>query len=107
MPYVDKKERKTVDGQIDKLIMSICDNDPLTLPGVLNYVVSRIIAHACSPDASWRYKQIMEAIGTLECAKLELYRRVAGPKEDLAIDENGDTPEYAAWMRNRFPGDYQ
>jgi len=29
-------------------------------------------------------------IGALECAKLELYRRVAAPYEDDKIAENGD-----------------
>jgi len=31
-----------------------------------------------------------DAIGALECAKLELYRRVAAPYEDTKIAENGD-----------------
>ena len=29
-------------------------------------------------------------MGALECAKLELYRRVAAPYEDVKIMENGD-----------------
>jgi hypothetical protein len=29
-------------------------------------------------------------IGALECAKLELYRRLASPYEDLKIADNGD-----------------
>jgi hypothetical protein len=33
-----------------------------------------------------RYHHINTAIGALECAKLELYRRVAAPYEDKAIE---------------------
>lgn len=31
-----------------------------------------------------------EIIGALECCKLELYRRIAAPYEDIKIGENGD-----------------
>ena len=34
--------------------------------------------------------KLIPLIGVLECAKLELYRRVAAPYEDDKIDENGD-----------------
>jgi hypothetical protein len=37
-----------------------------------------------------RYAHINEAIGALECAKLELYRRVAAPYEDEKMKESGD-----------------
>ena len=36
------------------------------------------------------YARINELIGVLECAKLELYRRIAVPYEDTKIAENGD-----------------
>ena len=29
-------------------------------------------------------------MGVLECCKLEFYRRVAAPYEDIKIEENGD-----------------
>jgi len=34
--------------------------------------------------------QINEVIGVLECAKLELYRRVAAPYEERKRIENGE-----------------
>jgi hypothetical protein len=37
-----------------------------------------------------KYANINEAIGVLECAKLELYRRIAAPYEDHKISETGD-----------------
>jgi hypothetical protein len=36
------------------------------------------------------YALLNELIGVLECAKLELYRRVASPYEDEKIQSNGD-----------------
>ena len=38
--------------------------------------------------------KINEAVGALECAKLEFYRRLAGPCEDRKVAENGDLTEY-------------
>jgi hypothetical protein len=44
---------------------------------------------------AWDYKQNKKAsadevVGVLECAKLEIYRRIAAPYEDKKIVENGD-----------------
>ena len=36
------------------------------------------------------YDILSEAIGALECAKLELYRRILAPYEDKKLAENGD-----------------
>jgi len=36
------------------------------------------------------YRNINELVGVFECAKLELYRRVASPYEDEKIQSNGD-----------------
>ena len=36
------------------------------------------------------YAEFNEAIGAIECAKLELYRRMLAPYEDRKIAENGD-----------------
>lgn len=59
------------------------------IEGVLNYCISRLINETLGKDG-WRYKKINRAIGVLECAKQEFYRRVAIPYEDKAIDKNGD-----------------
>ncbi|KKN16816.1 hypothetical protein LCGC14_0972010 [marine sediment metagenome] len=36
------------------------------------------------------YTELSAAIGDVECAKLEVYRRVLGPYEDEKITEHGD-----------------
>ena len=37
-----------------------------------------------------RYRDFNAAIGVLECAKLELYRRAAATYEDAKLAEHGD-----------------
>ena len=36
------------------------------------------------------YAHLNEAIGALECSKLEVYRRLAAPYEDVKAVQNGD-----------------
>lgn len=36
------------------------------------------------------YQTFNDIIGALECAKLEMYRRMVVPYEDQKIEENGD-----------------
>ncbi len=57
--------------------------------GELNYAITRLV-DAYIVRKGLRYANINEAIGALECAKLELYRRVAAPYEDGKIAESGD-----------------
>ena len=57
--------------------------------GELNYVVSTLMnEHLAKYGCS--YSSINELIGVLECAKLELYRRIAAPYEDEKKVANGD-----------------
>lgn len=81
MPYVSQKSRKDLNASFDKLII---DN-----PGNLNYVISTLI-NSYIEHAGLSYSKVNEAIGVLECAKLELYRRIAAPYEESKINENGD-----------------
>lgn len=57
--------------------------------GELNFVFTIAIVKYLN-QVGESYTTINEAIGALECAKLELYRRIAVPYEKLKIDENGD-----------------
>lgn len=82
MPYIPKFKRHSL------------DDTPLgdmyfDTPGELNYCVTRLVTRylACNGES---YLTINDCVGALECAKLELYRRVAAPYEDLKIQDNGD-----------------
>ena len=57
--------------------------------GELNYAITSLIDEYLV-NQGLSYVQINKVIGVLECAKLELYRRVAAPYEDTKITENGD-----------------
>jgi len=79
MPYITKEERKTLE---------ISDNLEPGNPGALNYCLTQVVLSYLGPQP--RYRTFADAIGALECCKLELYRRIVAPYEDTKIKENGD-----------------
>jgi len=83
MPYVTPETRARLDG-----------GDPPADAGELNYVVTRIVEaylrRLAEQGGRLRYTHLNEAIGVLECAKSELYRRVVAGYEDGKASENGD-----------------
>jgi len=83
MPYVSKKKRSDIN---QKLIYA---GRSIETPGELNYLVTRVIDQYIHGKGK-SYSSINDVIGVLECAKLELYRRIAAPYEDIKIKENGD-----------------
>jgi hypothetical protein len=60
--------------------------------GELNYCLTRIVQRFLSGGSGGAesYARYNSAVGALECAKLELYRRKVAPYEDRKIAENGD-----------------
>lgn len=87
MPYIQQEQRDKFDQQISNLSEAIEKNtNEISIDGVLNYIISRLIHEHYTPS----YFNYNKAIGMLECAKLELYRRLIGPYEDTKIKINGD-----------------
>lgn len=78
MPYIDQTDRDQISSGRD-----------IETAGELNFVISTIINEYLSIKGK-SYKNINEVVGALECAKLELYRRIAAPYEDIKIHSNGD-----------------
>lgn len=80
MPYVAKIDRPRLDG----------DGNAET-PGELNYIIIKKVDDYLARKGI-SYANLNEAIGVLECAKLELYRRIVAGYEDskIANPENGD-----------------
>lgn len=79
MPYIDKRDRWMLDIEPEQLEDA----------GTLNFFITQLctmytIEHGLS------YMTINEVIGVLECAKQELYRRVAAPYEGFKCRLNGD-----------------
>ena len=58
--------------------------------GELNFALTTIVDKYLQSKGGLRYAHINEAVGALECAKLELYRRLAAPYEDQKMKEAGD-----------------
>jgi hypothetical protein len=79
MPYIDAEARARLEN----------GGRPETA-GELNYAVTRLIDDYLIQRGGIRYAHLNEVVGVLECAKLEVYRRLAAPYEDQKIAEAGD-----------------
>ena len=82
MPYIIQPERdyfahggKMIDG-----------------PGQLSYLFTGLIHQymVCRDEKGRTYATFNDILGALEGAKLEFYRRVVAPHEDLKKEQNGD-----------------
>lgn len=82
MPYITEKDRSDIDCYVDIL-------SPST-PEQLNYAITRMVNNYFIDFGGVSYLRYNEVIGVLECAKMELYRRIAAPHEDQKIESNGD-----------------
>lgn len=58
-------------------------------PGELNYLLTMVVLDYISHHGG-NYNTFNTAVGALECAKLELYRRMVAPYEDIKMEVNGD-----------------
>jgi hypothetical protein len=58
--------------------------------GELNFAITVLVDTYLKDKGGLRYAHLNEVIGAMDCAKLELYRRVAAPYEDKKIAESGD-----------------
>ena len=87
MPYIPNEDRTGFEYIIQTLTAALTTDEPFA--GRLNYVISSVLANMIK-EKGMSYGLINEFIGALECAKLEAYRRVAAPYEDMKVSENGD-----------------
>ena len=83
MPYIKKEDRRKFDKVILNNLSKLVETD-----GELNYCVS-LLLHSILEKRGINYQNMNNLIGTLECVKLELYRKVVSPYEEAKIDENG------------------
>ena len=92
MPYIPSSDRPVYDPQIKQLAESLARQPADRRKGHANYVITQILRKAWGVDRADNesYSSYADIIGTLECAKLELYRRRLAAYEDTAIDKHGD-----------------
>jgi hypothetical protein len=79
MPYIKSVDRK-------KLLKG---KELPSTAGELNFIIT-CFCKAYLLEKGLSYQNINDVVGALEGAKLEFYRRVAAPYEDIKIEENGD-----------------
>ena len=82
MPYIPPSEKRNVDQ--DNLI---------TNAGQFNYALNQLVSIYIEQN-NFNYQTANDIIGAMECAKMELYRRLIGPYEDKKILQNGDVKPY-------------
>ena len=82
MPYIKPERRSEIvddNGLIDPL--------EIRTAGELNFAITMLVDDFVQYPS---YDNFNAAIGALECAKLELYRRRIANYEDIKMRENGD-----------------
>jgi hypothetical protein len=79
MPYIKQERREAI-------LAGATPQDA----GELNFAITVLVDGYLKNKGAIKYSNLNEVIGALDCAKLELYRRVAVPYEDKKIEENGD-----------------
>lgn len=80
MPYITKERRiDLIAGQIPKT------------PGELTYLLTKDVDEYLTDNLN--FDGFADAIGALEATKLELYRRLVSPYEDMKLLDNGEVYE--------------
>lgn len=79
MPYLDQQDRRALEPT---------SRDEAMSTGELNYQLTCLVDGYLAGNLD--YRAINDVVGALECAKLEVYRRLAAPYEDQKIAINGD-----------------
>lgn len=85
MPYINRETRLSLDIRLAPI--KVCFDSGLSV-GDLNYIITSLLRAYVSVDEC--YARYNAAIGALEAAKLEFYRRAVAAYEDEKIKENGD-----------------
>lgn len=83
MPYIVKEQREEIDGLLSGLL------ERQFSVGELNYIITKLLLNQVG-QRGLCYDLCNSLVGVLECAKLELYRRLVSPYEDDKCKLNGD-----------------
>jgi len=96
MPYIKIEQRARINSYLHELTEQIqfMEHDVLKRPGIVNYIVTRIVATTLRPDEGWSYHSASRALAVLRDAEAEMRRRLMDIVENSAIRRNGDILEY-------------
>ncbi len=78
MPYINAGIRESLDG-----------GRKATQPGELNYQISKLCSEYLGMTGI-SYTHLNAVIGVLESAKMEIYRRIVAPYEEIKRGEHGE-----------------
>ena len=84
MPYIKKEDRDRLNS-----FTTTMENLEIRSAGELNYLIT-LLTHRYLNQKPESYSTYNDAMGALEGAKLELYRRHVALYENEKIEENGD-----------------
>lgn len=93
MPYLKPKLRNCIDkyGEFENFKHYLCTLELGDFLGALNYCVFSVVRKYIKENPkAMCYSGLSAIIGTLDCAKEEIRRRILNPYEDEKIQENGD-----------------
>lgn len=88
MPYISEESKDKVDKGLVALGLS-----EFECAGDLNYAIHQLIAKYIAQN-NRSYQTYNDIVGVLDCAKMELYRRLVSDYEDKKMSQNGDVAPY-------------
>lgn len=84
MPYIPTQDR----SNIDEALLDFGTSWVPENAGELNWLISTFVDNYLNANGV-RYAYLNEMMGALECCKLELYRKIGTPYEEVKEAENG------------------
>ena len=88
MPYLTEDARAQLDEHINGLLKVLLETD-VSVPGGLNYAICRVADGVIAAKGE-SYSQYNNLLGSVEAAKLEIYRRMVAPYENAKSYQNGE-----------------
>lgn len=89
MPYLTQEARAQLDDHINGLLQALLESPEGSIPGGLNYAICRVADGVIAAKGE-SYSQYNNLLGSVEAAKLEIYRRMVAPYENAKSYQNGE-----------------
>ena len=89
MPYIHPADRQQYEPIIASLVAAMAGREPRQALGDLNYVVFAAVRRYLD-DGRMTYANASALLGTMDCCRMEIYRRLIAPYEDTKRQEHGD-----------------
>lgn len=87
MPYIKEEKRQELEPVLQQLGLKLMNESS----GVWNYAITALIRRwFASFTIAGRYEDFERVNGLLESIKLEFWRRMMVPYEEVKIEQNGD-----------------